>query len=94
MAQLKEDEWPREQEPTTQEQQIPAVPADADGPVIGHDPGSPNAERERRHIAREPKRPGNDAARGRSGPGLDDADRRRTRDGATSGEWQSGVAEE
>ncbi len=80
MAQLREDEWPRDQEPTIQEKQIPATPPEADGPVIGHgEAASENAERERRLISREPKAAGNDDLRGRSGAGLGDADRRRTR---------------
>jgi hypothetical protein len=46
------------------------------------------------HVARESKRPGNTDLRGRSGAGLGDRERRRTRDGPTTGEWKGSPEDE
>jgi len=44
-----------------------------------------------RTAARVPKRQGNVEGRGRSGAGLGEDERRRTRDGPTAGELESGA---
>lgn len=62
-----------------------AMGGTSDGETAGDEAWTPTPEKE--NLSREPKAAGNEELRGRSGAGLNDRERARTRDGRTTGEW-------